>query len=123
MLGRGAFPLRSMLGQFLCHASRKTLSLRKALSEKAHRSRGSAEGWLRANGAVRTGSQLPAHWHESAKYRTAGITRVSLPPWSPNLNAYAERLVRSVKEECLARLVLFGEASLRHALTQYVEHF
>jgi hypothetical protein len=31
--------------------------------------------------------------------------------------------VRSVKEECLSRLVLFGEASLRHALTQYVEHF
>jgi transposase InsO family protein len=54
---------------------------------------------------------------------TAGVTRVSLPPRSPNLNAYAERWVRSVKEECLSRLILFGEASLRHALTQYVEHF
>jgi putative transposase len=54
---------------------------------------------------------------------TAGVTRVPLPPRSPNLNAYAERWVRSVKEECLSRLVLFGEASLRHALTQYVEHF
>jgi len=53
----------------------------------------------------------------------AGVTRVPLPPRSPNLNAYAERWVRSVKEECLSRLVLFGEASLRHALTQYVEHF
>jgi putative transposase len=53
---------------------------------------------------------------------TAGITRVPLPPRSPNLNAYAERWVRSVKEECLARLILFGEASLRHALTQYVAH-
>jgi putative transposase len=31
--------------------------------------------------------------------------------------------VRSVKEECLSHLILFGEASLRHALTQYVEHF
>jgi len=31
--------------------------------------------------------------------------------------------VRSIKEECLSRLILFGEASLRHALTQYVEHF
>ena len=31
--------------------------------------------------------------------------------------------MRSVKEECLSRLVLFGEASLHHALTQYVEHF
>ena len=31
--------------------------------------------------------------------------------------------MRSVKEACLSRLILFGEASLRHALTQYVEHF
>ena len=53
----------------------------------------------------------------------AGITCVPLPPRSPNLNAYAERWVRSVKEECLARLILFGEASLRHALTEYVAHF
>jgi putative transposase len=53
----------------------------------------------------------------------AGVTRVPLPPQSPNLNAYAERWVRSVKEECLSRLILFGEASLRHALTQYVDHF
>ena len=52
----------------------------------------------------------------------AGGTRVPLPARAPNLNAYAERWVRSVKEECLARLILFGEASLRHALTQYVEH-
>src|SRR2546428_11129212 len=53
----------------------------------------------------------------------AGVTRVPLPPRSPNLNAYAERWVRSVKEECLARVILFGEAALRHALTQYVAHF
>ena len=53
----------------------------------------------------------------------AGVARVVLPPRSPNLNAYAERWVRSVKEECLSRLILFGEASLRHALTQYVAHF
>ena len=52
---------------------------------------------------------------------TAGVKRVPLPPRSPNLNA--ERWVRSVKEECLSRLILFGEASLRHALTQYVEHY
>src|SRR5438094_6223210 len=53
----------------------------------------------------------------------AGITRVPLPPRSPNLNAYAERWVRSVKEEALSRLILFGEGSLRHVLTQYVVHF
>ena len=54
---------------------------------------------------------------------TAGVKRVSLPPRSPNLNAYAERWVRSVKEECLSRLILFGEASLQHALHEYVEHY
>jgi len=53
----------------------------------------------------------------------AGVTRVPLPPRSPNLNAYAERGVRSIKEECLSRLILFGEASFRQALTQSVEHF
>jgi len=53
----------------------------------------------------------------------AGVTRVPLPPRSPNLNAYAERWVRSVKEECLSRLILFGERSLRRALTEYVTHF
>src|SRR5262249_48396222 len=53
----------------------------------------------------------------------AGVERVVLPPLSPNLNAYAERWVRSVKEECLSRVILFGEASLRHALTQYIEHY
>jgi putative transposase len=47
---------------------------------------------------------------------------VSLPPRSPHLNAYVKRWVRSVKEECLSRLILCGEASLHHALTAYVEH-
>jgi putative transposase len=54
---------------------------------------------------------------------TAGVTRIPLPPRSPNLNAYAERWVRSIKEECLSRLILFGEAALRHALHEYVAHY
>jgi hypothetical protein len=45
------------------------------------------------------------------------------PAHSPNLNAYAERWVRSVKEECLSKIILFGERSLRRALNDYVEHF
>jgi putative transposase len=52
-----------------------------------------------------------------------GVERVVLPARSPNLNAYAERWVRSVKEECLSRLILFGEAALRRALNEYVEHY
>jgi len=53
----------------------------------------------------------------------AGVERVVLPPRSPNLNAYAERWIRSVKEECLSRLILFGEDSLRHVLNEYVDHY
>jgi putative transposase len=53
----------------------------------------------------------------------AGVTRVRLPARSPNLNAYAERWVRSVKDETLSRLILCGEPSLRHALTQYETHY
>jgi hypothetical protein len=59
----------------------------------------------------------------SRQVHVAGVTRVPLPLRPPNLNAYAERWVRSVKEECLSQMILFGEASLRHALTQHVEHF
>jgi putative transposase len=46
-----------------------------------------------------------------------------LPALSPNLNAYAERWVRSVKEECLSKIILFGERSLRRALGEYLEHY
>ena len=45
-----------------------------------------------------------------------GVTPVQLPPRSPNLNAHAERWVRSVKDECLSKLILFGEPALRTAL-------
>jgi putative transposase len=39
------------------------------------------------------------------------------------LNAYAERWVKSIKEECLSKLILLGEGSLRRALQQYVAHY
>ena len=48
---------------------------------------------------------------------------MKLPARSPNLNAYAERWVKSVKDECLSKLILFGEASLRRALQEYLTHF
>jgi transposase InsO family protein len=48
---------------------------------------------------------------------------LALPPRSPNLNAYAERWVRSVKEECLSKLILFGERSLKRALRHYELHY
>src|SRR5437588_6311077 len=53
----------------------------------------------------------------------AGVERVVLPPRSPNLNAYAERWIRSAKEESLSRLILLDEDSLRHVLNEYVDHY
>jgi len=47
----------------------------------------------------------------------------ALPARGPNLNAYAERWVRSVKNECLSKLILIGERSLRRALSEYVDHY
>ena len=52
-----------------------------------------------------------------------GVRPLRLPPRSPNLNAHAERWVRSVKDECLSKLILFGEPALRTALQAYTEHF
>jgi putative transposase len=52
-----------------------------------------------------------------------GIEPVKLPPRSPNLNAHAERFVRSIKESCLDRLILFGEKSLRTAIQNFVMHY
>ena len=54
--------------------------------------------------------------------RDAGTKPLALPPFSPNLNAYAERWIRGLREECLGRLILFGERSLRHVLTEYLVH-
>jgi transposase InsO family protein len=51
------------------------------------------------------------------------VKTMPLPARSPNLNAYAERWVRSVKQECLSKLILFGERPLRRALQQYVAHY
>jgi hypothetical protein len=48
---------------------------------------------------------------------------LALPPRSPNLNAYAECWVRSVKEECLGKLILLSEGSLRRALRHYEVHY
>ena len=55
--------------------------------------------------------------------RAAGVLSKKLPPRSPNLNAYAERFVRSIKHECLNKMIFFREKQLRHVVAQYVEHY
>jgi hypothetical protein len=51
------------------------------------------------------------------------VKTLPLPARSPNLNAFAERWVKSVKDDCLSKLILFGETSLRHALCEYLVHY
>jgi transposase InsO family protein len=51
------------------------------------------------------------------------IKPVQLPPRSPNLNAYVERFHRSLKQECLDRMIFFGEKSLRKAVNTFLDHF
>ena len=53
----------------------------------------------------------------------AGIESVRLPSRSPNLNAYAEQFVRSIKESCLERMIFFGEDSLRNTIREFVAHY
>lgn len=53
----------------------------------------------------------------------AGVESVRLPPRSPNLNAYCERFNRSIKEECLDRIIPIGESHLRHAVHEFVDHY
>lgn len=53
----------------------------------------------------------------------AGAAPLLLPSRSPNLNAYIERFFRSLKSECLSRMIFFGETSLRRSVAAYLEHY
>jgi transposase InsO family protein len=57
------------------------------------------------------------------RLRDAGIRVVLIPARAPNANAYAEQFVRSIKEECLDRIVPIGERHFRQAVAEYVEHY
>jgi putative transposase len=53
----------------------------------------------------------------------AGVASMKLPPRSPNLNAHAERFVRTIKETCLERMILFGEGAVRKATAEFMAHY
>jgi transposase InsO family protein len=58
-----------------------------------------------------------------AVLKSGGVEAVRTPPQSPNCNAFIERFFRSLKSECLARLIPLGEDGLRHAIGEYLIHF
>ena len=57
------------------------------------------------------------------RVNSSGTSVIRLPSLSPNVNAYAERFVRSIKFECLNRMIFIGEASLRRAVAEYMAHY
>ena len=63
----------------------------------------------------------------SAEFRDvlqrAGVKPVRIPPKAPNCNPHIERFMLSLKSECLDRMVLFGQESLRKATREYLEHY
>jgi putative transposase len=66
-----------------------------------------------------------AKWSTSVRARLgkAGIRVVQTPFQAPNANAYAERFVRSIKHECLNRVIAFGERHLRPTIAEFVVHY
>jgi transposase InsO family protein len=55
--------------------------------------------------------------------KAAGVQTIKLPPSSPNLSPHAERFVRSIKSECLAKMIFFSESQLRRAVEQFIAHY
>ena len=53
----------------------------------------------------------------------AGVQPVRLPRRSPDRNAHVERFVRSIRQECLSRVIPLGERHLRHLVSEYLEHY
>ena len=80
-------------------------------------------------GCLRTASHLihdrdPLYTRVFGEILTGGgVQPIRLPPRSPNLNAYADRFVRSIKEDCLSRVVPLGEAHVRQLVHAFVEHY
>jgi transposase InsO family protein len=66
-----------------------------------------------------------AKWSAPVRHRLgeAGIRIAQTPYQAPNANAYAERFVRSLKHECLHRVIPFGERHPRRTIAEYVEHY
>jgi putative transposase len=56
-------------------------------------------------------------------FRSAGIHVIPIPYHAPNANVYAERWIRSVREECLDKVLIINQAHLRHVMREYVAFF
>jgi putative transposase len=59
----------------------------------------------------------------TAMLKSAGISCVKIPASSPNCSPHAERFVRTIRNECLDQLVIFGQWHLRHVIKEFVAHY
>jgi transposase InsO family protein len=80
------------------------------------------DGLLRAYGVLIC--DRDAKWSEVRwLLRDSGIRIVQTPWRAPNANAHAERFVRSIKHECLDRIIPLGEQHFQHTVSEYVAHY
>src|ERR1039457_5836830 len=71
---------------------------------------------------IRLARDNPARGYDRI-LNTASIAVVKLPPHFPNLNAFAERFVKTIKTECVEQFVLFDVNSLQHVIRDYLAHY
>jgi len=75
-------------------------------------------------GRILIGDRDPKWTHAMEEVlSTVGVRVIRTPAAAPNCNAHAERFVRSIKEECLNRIVPLGEWHLRRAVREFVAHY
>jgi transposase InsO family protein len=91
--------------------------------QAARRLSDAVDGFLRAHRVLIC--DRDSKWTEEFRriMEGAGVHLLRTPIQGPNANAYAERFVRSIREECLDRLILFGERRLRRALDEFLAHY
>ncbi len=92
------------------------------MAQAARRLPDAVDGWLTRHRVLLC--DRDAKWTEGFRriVESAGVRIVQTPVRAPNANAYAERVVRSIREECLDHLILFGERRLLRGLDEFVAH-
>jgi len=94
-----------------------------SLDENVRSTDGTLRGWLRHYRVLICDRDRKWSGERQRLLDEAGLLVVQTPLQAPNANAYAERFVRSIKEECLDRMIPIGECHLRQAATEIVDHY
>ncbi len=93
------------------------------MAQVARNITGVEDTWLRHKRLLLADNDTKFTAQFRAILAATGLASVKLPNAAPNANAFAERFVRSVKEECLDRMILFGVDSLQRVLREYAAHY